>query len=62
MLGGDAQGVELLHGMRLVVAQELVYHVEIGLVEGLGEGVVALSTAVVALLAGKGTALAEVAE
>ena len=62
VLGGDTQGVELLYGMRLVVAQGLVYHVEIGVVEGLGEGVVALRTAVVALLAGKGTALTEVAE
>ena len=62
MLGGDAQSVELLYGVRFVVAQVLVYHVEIGLVEGLGEGGATLGTAVVALLAGEGAALAEVAE
>ena len=52
VLGGDAQGVEFLYGVRFVVAQVLVYHVKIGLVEGFGEGGASLGTAVVALLAG----------
>ena len=52
VLGRDAQSVEFLYGVRFVVAQEVVHHVEIGLVEGLGEGRISLGTAVVALLAG----------
>ena len=62
LLGGDVQGVELLYGVRFVVAQEVVHHVKVGMVEGFGEGGASLCTAVVALLAGQGAALAEIAE
>ena len=62
MLGGDVQGVEFLYGVRFVVAQEVVHDVEIGLVEGFGERGASLCTAVVALLAGEGAALAKITE
>ena len=52
VLGGDVQGVQLLCGVRFVVAKEFVHHVEIGMVEDFGEGGASLCTAVVALLAG----------
>ena len=54
--------MKFLHGMRLSVGEEVGDDVKIGMIGSLRECCIALGTAGVALLAGEGAVLAEVAE